>query len=424
MQSDKKIWFLILFLWLMKNLNFIMLLFLSVLFGCTNVDDLQTVEDSHQQVKNSLSKEEAIKIANKVLKRNSSTRLSLETQVSFDFVVSNGISKTRSVSVSDTLAYIINYPNDDGFVIVSTCRNVFPVLGFSDKGHFSLDNENAKLNFIDKIEDYTLNASTNEVYDADDGKYGICYYVTPTIKISLHQLDPWNKYVLKEHPDCPVGCVAIATALTLSHTMLELNYHGSTYYFKSIIEAINKEQNQNGDLGGIYADDEWNNAVQPTYTYAQAVDSMAKLLYWIGKDLKISYNPSGSSANSWDAYALCKQLKEDSELEYSDFNIEAITWLIKNGYMVYLNGRNTNGKEGHAWVSDGVAFCVESDNNDKGLLKNEKITETYIHCDWGWDGYCNGFFSGSVFKTSNGDFRPNKYFALRRGKNNMLFPIH
>lgn len=70
-----------------------------------------------------------------------STRTSDKTQVKFDFVLSNKKSTTRSASVSDTLAYIINYPNEEGFTIVSTSRKIFPVLGFSEKGHFSIDNE-------------------------------------------------------------------------------------------------------------------------------------------------------------------------------------------------------------------------------------------------------------------------------------------
>lgn len=145
---------------------------------------------------------------------------------------------------------------------------------------------------------------------------------------------------------------------------------------------------------------------------------MAKLLYWIGKDLNIQYATTGSSAFSADAYALCKKLKGDNELEYSVFDINAITWLIKKGYIIYLRGYDINEKGGHAWVSDGVGFCVAKDESNGELwLNGGKITETYIHCDWGWGGVSNGFYSGSVFEASNYNFKPANYFALRRGKN-------
>lgn len=59
---------------------------------------------------------------------------------------------TRSNSISDTLAYIINYPEDKGFVIVAADRKVYPILAYSDEGFFTLENEISKDCFIDGIE--------------------------------------------------------------------------------------------------------------------------------------------------------------------------------------------------------------------------------------------------------------------------------
>lgn len=61
---------------------------------------------------------------------------------------------------------------------------------------------------------------------------------------------------------------------------------------------------------------------------------------------------------------------------------------------------------GHAWVSDGCYFCVDAGDRNK-------ITETYLHCDWGYGGSGNGYFSRSVFSSTEGNYRPNKYFALK-----------
>ena len=403
--------------------KFILIFLLFIIVGCTNNDEFQETELVSQEVNNKITKDEAVDIANKVLKKNTSTRISTKEHVLFDFVTSNNRSKTRCASQPDTLAYIINYPNDEGFVIVSTCRKFFPVLGFSDKGHFSVTNENVKSNFIDKIEEYTANASTDKNYSVDDINIDACYFVNPVVNTSISQGTPWDKYVIREHPNCPVGCVAVATALVLSHSMLELNYHGSVFHFKSIIEAIRKEQDSD-NTNAIYVEEEWNKAPQPTYTYEQAVDSMAKLLYLIGKDLNITYTSSGSFAYSRDAYNLCKELKEDSSLEYSTFDIKKISWCIKDGYIIYLRGTDINGNGGHAWVSDGVGFCVEKKKNPDNRFTTEEITHTYIHCDWGWGGISNGYYSGSVFEASNYKFEPLNYFALKRGKNNSFSIAH
>lgn len=406
----------------MRNINFILLSISIVLFvGCTNVDDFQETEISQQSKQNKITKNEAVNIADKILKKSALTRTPAEAKVSFDFVISNKSPKTRSASISDTLAYIINYANDEGFAIISTNKNVFPVLAFSEKGNFSCDNENARINFVDKIEEYNATANTGKTYNSENPQYGVCYQIRPFVKTTIGLNAPWDKYVIKEHPDCPVGCVAVATALMLTHSMLELDYHGSKYYFKSIIEAIHKEQKKRQeDSTPIYAEEEWNEAVQPTYTYEQAVDSMAKLLYWLGKDLGIEYKPGTSSASILSGYNLCKQLKEVKDLEYYTFDINKITRLIQHDYIIYIDGRNLEGLDGHAWISDGVAFCVTIDESERVPSQREKIEETYIHCDWGWDGSCNGYYSGSVFKPNEYSFRPSIYFALRRGKNSFI----
>ena len=134
---------------------------------------------------------------------------------------------------------------------------------------------------------------------------------------------------------------------------------------------------------------------------------MAKLLYWIGKDVNMSYSHSGSGAVSSDAYDLCKSLNFSIPSGYATFDIKKITQYLKDNHIVYLRGSDIDGKGGHAWVSDACYFCV--DINDR-----TQILDTYIHCDWGWGGSCNGYYSGSVFEASSYKFKPGNYFAIKR----------
>lgn len=117
--------------------------------------------------------------------------------------------------------------------------------------------------------------------DVDEEELDNCRMIFPTINISLHQDAPYNKFVVKEYPDCPVGCVAVATALVMMHSIPGMNYHDSRFYFTRMREVIS---NNNGRLnspqkivGAGYLNE--------TYTYDQAIDSIAKILYWIGKDV-------------------------------------------------------------------------------------------------------------------------------------------
>lgn len=376
--------------------------------GCSNVlendieDKTKAINLENAELHNVINLEEATFIADYMLNKKS-TR-TLETP-EIDYVIrKKGLTRSEKF-IPDTLAYIINYP-EGGFVIVSADRRVYPILGFSYENKFSFTNEIVYSEFIDNIESYIENADDTIIYDVTEGNFDSCYDFPPKIQISLSQGAPWNKYVIQEHPGCPVGCVAVATALVMSHTQRSLQYHGVTYNFKSLVETI-----QEGPTYNILQ----NNNVQPnvvvvptpenpSYTYAEAVDAMAKILYWIGKDVNMNYKIGGSSASSEKAYNLCYSLGFTVPSGYVTYDIIQITEYLRDNYIIYLRGTNDqNG--GHAWVVDGCSFCVDANN---------EIIDTYLHCDWGWGGTSNGYFSGRVFEVPAGKYEPRNFFAVKR----------
>lgn len=384
--------------------------------GCSSSEEPIFHENSHisksVSVTRSIDAEDALDIANKVLGRRL-TR-SGNDRPKFEYVINNY--KTRSNAfVPDTLAYVINYPNNTGFVIVASDRKIYPVLAFSEAGSFSFDNEIAKDNFINNIGAYIEEAEGNATYEVTENDFDGCRAVTPMVQASLDQGDPWNKYIVKDHPGCPAGCVAVATCLVMTHSKIDLNYHGSNFKFKTIITAINNSQNQSYDSSSISSikEIETYNGTE-TYSYEQAVDSIAKILYWIGKDVDMTYSILGSGANSYNAYSLCKSLGFNIPSGYAKFDILEVTQYLSEDHIVYMRGPDVNGKGGHAWVSDGCMYCIDSNDNTK-------ILDSYIHCDWGWGGSCNGYYSGSVFSASSYNFRPENYFAVKREWNIFSF---
>lgn len=364
-----------------------------ILSACSNMDapSIETANIKTMPNK-TITQAEAVKIAGNVLEKNTASRASSEPSVQY---VLNERS-SRSIG-SDTLAYVINYPDDQGFVIVASDRKVHPVLAFSKTGKFSFDNEIAKANFIDNIAAYMDNADDDNIYNVTDNFFAGCYYTNPTIKISLGQSPPWNKYIIEENPGCAIGCVTVAAALVMVHAKDELTYHGSHFQLNSIIEAIKKHQDEDYE----------SESDAPVYTYEQAADSMAKFMYWIGKDVGMRYNVGKSSASPDMAFNLCKKLGYTIPSDYVLYNEEAVVRYIKNGYIIFIYGTYPDGSPGgHTWVADGCIYCV--DKNDPSI-----ILDAYIHCDWGWDGLSNGYFSGAVFSTYYADYKPYKYFAVQ-----------
>lgn len=248
-----------------------------------------------------------------------------------------------------------------------------------------------KDNFIDNIQYHLSDLDGKKAFDTDAAEMDDCYAVSPIIETSFNQRAPWDKFVIQEHPGCPVGCVAVASALVMTHSKDTLEYHGVEYPTNHILDVLKKGDNslvvtntmQTNATGGNFPAEP---IFTKQYTYNEAVDSVAKILYLIGKDVNMQYGSSASSAYSKDAYELCKSIGLDIPSGWSTYNADQIVSYLSNGSIVYVRGRDYRKNAGHAWVGDGAMYCV--DINDPSV-----IISTFIHCDWGWGGSCNGYFS-------------------------------
>ena len=49
---------------------------------------------------------------------------------------------------------------------------------------------------------------------------------------------------------------------------------------------------------------------------------------------------------------------------------------------------------GHAWVIDG--YIMRDYVSSNGVVDK---SQTLVHCNWGWHGVCNGYFTSGIFKT-------------------------
>ena len=160
----------------MKKLFYLILL--PCLCACSN--ELDTVlEESHsgQPSENTITNHrvdqaEALRQAGLILEYPQ-TRSAESVQV--DYVIDEKAA-TRSVgNANDTVAYIFNWGENDGFAIVVADDRVFPILAYSEKGKF--ENEKGSLPemyFTSRIGDYKVENPTSvfwDVYRPDDPNY-------------------------------------------------------------------------------------------------------------------------------------------------------------------------------------------------------------------------------------------------------------
>lgn len=314
--------------------------------------------------------------------------------------------KSRN-EAADILSYIVNRGDDDGFILVASDKHVSPVLAFSETGHFSYEvssDDPVYTYFLSNLEAYYAAAAQNDTvpdFDDDDDPWSGCVVRANAESTGWSQEYPYNKYVEDEHPGCDAGCVAVATGLIMHYSMDRLPYHGETFEFANIRKAMA------GEAGASMA-------------RSQAQDKIAKLLYYIGKDVKMIYNPDplyGSTAKTSSALALLNRLNfrigSDVLLKY---DAQKIAWALLHKEFVYMHGQDSKQeRSGHDWVLDGCQVCFKPGVTEANYTVAD-LTNIYLKCDWGWAGQDNGYYAADAFKTSDYTFDTNlQYITVAFG---------
>lgn len=188
--------------------KFTMSLMLLIPFcSCTESLDMESVtcDVETESTWNRISKEQALNIAETYFSK-SETRTPLPLKVDY---VTNAVG-TRNVTDNDTIAYIINRGDKQGFVLVATDNRVYPLLAYSETGDFVYKKGSPVDDmFISRLNDYYAENESNEPQEYLVDSVA-CQVVQPVIKGFWHQNDPFNKYIVEEHPECPAGCLAVA----------------------------------------------------------------------------------------------------------------------------------------------------------------------------------------------------------------------
>lgn len=391
-----------------KTLLLITTVLLSALVSCTTDTfetdgSLLTKPKEHVNGLHKITEASALGIAGKFFTKTRSTG-----DYSVEYILNDEKQKTHNVSIPDTLAYIFNFGDDNGFAIISSDNRVFPLLAYSETGHLKYNksyDDPVYANFISKVSDYMAAIGENDTTVVIPNDYtSSCVMKTPQLETKYwSQFEPFNKYVAQEHPGSPVGCVAIAAGQIMMSCKDEFYYHDTMFNCKAIREAI--------DTSKVISQPNNSDDAKIIYTYDEAADKAAKFLYFLCEDLNMTYSPGESSAYSSDAFKLLKELgflvNEGSSMQ--KFSDEKVSDFLEQNCYIYVDGRSVkNQSRGHAWVIDGYSFCW------KDIMEKTEKTNIFFHCDWGWGGEDNGYYSSDMFNTTWGNFNNMTYFSVSK----------
>ncbi len=191
-------------------------------------------------------------------------------------------------------------------------------------------------------------------------------YNEPLVKTEWGQGVPYNKFAPictdGDWGDVPhsdhnyhISCVAIAVGQFLANQ----NYFYST--------ADNY----------MYALGAFTKTPKPN---AEQEDNVARFLIDLSNRLKISYVSCYlSTGSTLDMTNLLRKFGYNVSVKIN-LNISEFHKFIVNGTPIITFGCRANSSVGHVWLMDGIY--------------GPKY-EPYYHCNWGWDGKCNGWVLGS-----------------------------
>lgn len=130
----------------MKKLHFIIFLLTALAFyGCINEEPfLSTVENEVMPKSNRdnpyrISINDAIKYSDRLLADIDNINTRSPRKVESVKAVTVMTSTRSSECINDTILYIINYEDDEGFAIVSADKRAIPVYAISETGHFEIN---------------------------------------------------------------------------------------------------------------------------------------------------------------------------------------------------------------------------------------------------------------------------------------------
>lgn len=292
----------------------------------------------------------------------------------------------HGVNENDTLFYIVNFKQGNGFVIVPYGDEIGRVLAFAETGYLNPNHtiENPGLSqYMQCLELYGLMErdvvdSLNMASPSPTGSHWVVDSIVPALIVTKwHQRNPFNLYCFTESDEeAPAGCVALAGAQIAAYHQYPDSLFGHTY--------------------------DWNEIV-PWPSSANAEMSVANLVHDIGIMTSTHYGANGSSSHisrlkdcfSNMGYTYSYYGTYDYSRSMSDF---------QQGMPIVLGGYDSsNNFAGHCWVADGGLTRSYHEIRYTLYGKEEIVTDTQqlIHCNWGWGGDGNGYYLSDAFQLSN-----------------------
>ncbi|MBE9488317.1 MAG: C10 family peptidase [Bacteroidetes bacterium] len=378
--------------------------------------------------------------------------------------------ETKGNGIKDTLMYVVNYKNQMGYTFISADDRCGGILAYIKEGNFKLKDESSdnlptylytlikneqiskRLNINDPVEKsiktkdlsrlnkrvYTPNMSSihmgpvtpalclrvfkqhssygdfknfqgerkSYMYYRNNGCIGTRRYtetkvnVYPMLTTNWGQHSPYNDNApLIDGKHALAGCVAIAAAQVMAYHEFPVNYPSN----------INNGEKTNLDILR-------NIKSISNFKLESSKESVAKFLRTLGDLYENSWGLDGTYSDTGMGSEVFEKMGYPRPCDIINYNTLRATNSLDNNRPIITRGNS--GSNGHSWVIDGYITVTQGDDYlyfDEDLLLNDcdygeviYSVNTYLSCNFGWNGICNGYYLEGAFNVSEGNEYPYK----------------
>lgn len=322
---------------------------------------------------------------------------------------------TNGSSALDTLLYIVNFGNDEGFAVMYADTTVpNNVIAITESGSLTIDDLMRDYNNMPAgvyavtpggtmaglVGNAVTNLTENQEWRTGKGEIntsGLPYneaskwentgnYVKPLVKIKIGQRKPFNELCPirgKDKDNAPAGCVAIALINIMSAKKYPTTINGYT-----------------GDWDYILANT----------TTSECPLILKRWIYEVGRICNMNYGADGSGSTDYQAKQCLNKFPRFQDLDITKtLNVDKISAMLQKGNPLYCSGYDQKANSGHAWVLDGfleqyqITYLVDPVKNTR--KETNRKYRKLIHCNFGWRGHCDGYYALDCFDLKKGAIR-------------------
>lgn len=388
------------------------LLLLLALYSCadteTSMIENAVSDNNSKELSMKRSCKEALEVAQNSLSlidngntRSESSNRTIDTISGVKYITN--VNNSGINSVIDTLMYVFNYANNKGFAIVSASKKTEGLIAITEKGYYDpavvtqIPGFNIYINLAKK---YIIEAQSKEMpqravdhpFIRDSIGYREGFTVGPYIDVNWGQTLPEGEFC--SNGVC--GCTNTAIAQIMSHyeypASINLTYLEQTPTQSQSLNWLLMKLHQTGHCLGVC----------PTPT---THSSISHLLRELGhrnnssycNELHMTFTSDGIVPTTMSGLGFQTGI-------WSNFDFSFIQEELDEEHLFMICGTSNNGR--HAWTLDGykadekVIYHLEPVGLNLSWVVTGYDFDSYVyycHFNWGWYGYCNGYYLSGVF---------------------------